>query len=86
MLAFVMGYFEQYDDGFAYDLVEIVVSRTEQGKGIGKAFMRELEARVKEKGALLIQLQSVNDDFHEHFYSAAGFKTCSNLVLKSKVL
>lgn len=86
IIAFAMGYFEQYDDGFAYDLVEIVVASDDQNQGIGTKFMEELERRVKAEGAMLIQLQSVNDAFHEHFYGKLGFRTASNLVLKTKML
>lgn len=83
---FAMGYFEQYDDGQAYDLVEIVLAKEYQGKGTGTAFMQELERRVKKMGALLIQLDSVNDEMHSHFYGKLGFQNCSNLVEKSKFL
>ena len=86
IIAFAMGYFQQYDDGFTYDLVEIVVSAEKQNQGIGSAFMAELEKQVKEKGAILIQLQSVNDEMHEHFYGKLGFFNAKNLVLKSKIL
>ena len=86
VIAFAMGYFEQYDDCVAYDLVEIVVSTDKQNKGIGTMFMNELERQVKEKGAMLIQLQAVNDGLHEHFYGKLGYKTATNLVLKSKIL
>ena len=86
VLAFAMGYFEQYDDCIAYDLVEIVVSADKQNTGIGTAFMQELEKRVKAKGAMLVQLQAVNDGFHEHFFGKLGYKTANNLVLKSKIL
>lgn len=86
IIAFAMGYFEQYDDGFAYDLVEIVVDADYQNKGIGKALMRELESRVKEEGAMLVQLEMVNDEHHEHFYGNLGYKTATNLVLKTKLL
>ena len=50
---FAMGYFEQYDDGFAYDLIEIVIAAELQNKGLGTEFMKELEKRVKDKGAML---------------------------------
>ena len=86
LIAFAMGYFEQYDDGFAYDLVEIVVAAERQKQGIGTKFMRELETRVKAEGAMLIQLEAVNDDFHEHFYGKLGYGTVRNFVLKSKML
>lgn len=86
VLAFAMGYFEQYDDGFAYDLVEVVVAAPYQNQGLGTAFLQALEAHVKQKGALLIQLQAVNDEFHGHFYSKLGYRNASNLVLKTKML
>ncbi|MBP3705078.1 MAG: GNAT family N-acetyltransferase [Clostridia bacterium] len=86
LAAFAMGYFEQYDDGFAYDLIEIVVAAERQKQGLGTAFMKELEARVKAQGAMLIQLEAVNDDFHEHFYGKLGYGTVRNFVLKSKIL
>lgn len=86
IIAFAMGYFEQYDDCFAYDLIEIVVAANYQKQGIGTEFMKELEVRVKDKGAMLIQLSAVNDKFHEHFYGKLGYKTATNLVLKTKLL
>ena len=86
IIAFAMGYFEQYDDCFAYDLIEIVVTVGHQNKGIGTEFMRELEAGAKEQGAMLIQLSAVNDALHEHFYGKLGYQNASNLVLKTKML
>lgn len=86
IIAFAMGYFEQYDDCFAYDLIEIVVAADYQKQGIGTEFMKELEVRVKDKGAMLIQLSAVNDKFHEYFYGKLGYKNANNLVLKTKML
>ena len=86
VVAFAIGYFEQYDDCFAYDLVEIVVTTQLQNKGYGTVFMKQLEDCIKKEGAMLIQLQSVNDDLHNHFYGKLGYKDASNLVLKTKIL
>ena len=86
IVAFAIGYFEQYDDCFAYDLVEIVVTTQLQNKGYGSRFMKELESCVKDEGAMLIQLQAVNDDLHNHFYGKLGYKDASNLVMKTKIL
>ncbi len=55
VLGFVMGYFEQYDDIQAYDLIEIVIAHEYQGKGIGTKFMEIIEAKVKEHGGAMIQ-------------------------------
>lgn len=84
LIGFIIGYFEQYDDIKAYDLVEIVVAHAYQNKGIGTECMMELERRVKEAGGAMIQLQSVNDEKHERFYGKLEYKTVTNLVLKSK--
>ena len=86
VIGFVMGYFEQYDDIQAYDLVEIVIAHEYQGKGIGAEFMALIEAKVKELGGAMIQLEAVNDDMHNRFYGKLGYKDCSNLVPKSKWL
>lgn len=84
VLGFSMGYFEQYDDLTAYDLVEIVIDHKYQNQGLGKVFMLELEKKVKEIGASMIQLQSVNDEMHNSFYGKLNYKNVVNLILKSK--
>ena len=48
--------------------------------------MKEIEIRAKQKGAMLIQLEAVNDKFHEHFYKKLGYHNVSNLVHKTKNL
>lgn len=85
-VGFSMGYFEQYDDIAAYDLVEIVIAHEYQGMGLGTRFMAAIEQRVKALGGAMIQLQAVNDGLHNHFYGKMGYKDCRNLVLKSKWL
>jgi len=86
VLGFVMGYFEQYDDIKAYDLVEIVIEHQCQNQGIGTTLMLEVEKRVKAAGGAMIQLQAVNDEMHERFYGKLQYNTCNNFVLKSKWL
>lgn len=84
ILGFCMGYLSAYFDLTAYDLVEILIFGQHQGQGIGTAFMEELERRAKAAGASMIQLQSLNDAMHSHFYGKLGYQDCTNLVLKSK--
>lgn len=86
VVGFAMGYFEQYDDIQAYDLVEIVIAHKYQGMGIGTWFMGSIEAKVKELGGAMIQLEAVNDDMHNSFYGKLNYQNCSNLVLKAKWL
>ena len=85
-IGFFMGHFEQYDDIKAYDLIEIVIAAPYQSQGLGSTFMKELEHQVKAHGGAMIQLQAVNDDRHERFYSRLQYKTTNSLVLKSKWL
>lgn len=86
VIGFAMGYFEQYDDIQAYDLVEIVIAHEYQGKGIGTYFMGLIEVKVKELGGATIQLEAVNDDMHNSFYGKLGYKDTKNLVMKFKWL
>ena len=86
VIGFAMGYFEQYDDLKAYDLIEIVISHAYQNRGIGTRFMLEIERYVKELGGAMIQLQAVNDALHNRFYGKLGYQNCTNLIPKSKFL
>lgn len=85
-LGFTMGYLEAFYDLDAYYLAEIVIDHAEQGQGLGTRLMSELETAVKKRGGSMIQLASVNDEMHRHFYGKLGFQDAGNLVLKSKFL
>ena len=85
-VGFAMGRFETFSDLTAYNLVEILVASPYQKNGVGTEMMAELEARVKEMGAAMVQLISVHDVMHEHFYGKLGYGDTSNLKLKAKFL
>jgi len=57
-----------------------------QKRGIGIKMMVEFEGQGKEMGAAMVQLVSVNDEMHEHFYGKFGYGDATNLKLKSKFL
>ena len=84
VVAFAMGRMETFFDLTAYNLVEIVVAKNYQNKGIGTQVMLELEKRVKQLGVSLIQLSAVNDDMHEHFYGKLGYKNTTSMNSKGK--
>lgn len=86
VLGFAMGNMEQFYDGMAYDLVEIVIAHAHQNKGLGTVLLRELEKRVKKRGAILVQLYAVNDRMHEAFYGKLQYKDADNLKIKTKWL
>ena len=83
---FAMGRFETFYDLTAYNLVEIIVASEYQQSGVGTEMMSELERRVGQLGAAMVQLVSVNDEMHNHFYGKLGYKDATNLKLKSKLL
>ena len=84
MTGFVMGYYKEYDDLKAYFLEEIVIFEEYQNKGYGVAFMTELERVVRNNGVEHIELISVNDEHHMHFYKKMGFYEASNLAMMGK--
>lgn len=86
IIGFVLGYFEQFDDGKTYNLMEIVIADEYQNQGYGTKLMNELERKVKNMGAFMISLQAVNDNNHDRFYGRLGFENCKNFVIKVKML
>ena len=84
VIGFVMGYLKQYDDIVGYTLEEIIISSEYQHKGFGSILLKEIEARVREKGASCVELQAVNDEIHEGYYGKAGYKNAVNFVMKTK--
>ena len=86
VIGFAMGRFETFYDLTGYNLVEIVVAKAHQNKGLGTIIMQELERRVKALGGKMIHLDAVNDDSHEHFYTKLGYKNVTNFKAKTKFL
>lgn len=86
LLGFVVGFFEQYDDLFAYTLDEIVVRNAYQNKGLGTKLMLEVEKRVKDEGAAMVQLHAVDDDMHKKFYGKLQYRDTKGFVSKAKWL
>lgn len=84
MTGFVMGYYKEFDDLKAYFLEEIVIFAEYQNKGYGAAFMKELETVVRRNGVEHLELISVNDEHHMHFYGKLGFYVAGNLAMMGK--
>lgn len=83
---FVMGYYKEYDDLKAYYLEEIVIFSEYQDKGYGTLFLAEVERIIRENNAEHIELASVNDEHHLHFYQKSGFYSAANLTIMGKHL
>ncbi len=84
LVGFLMGYYKEFDDLKAYFLEEIVIFSNHHNKGYGTALLKELEERARKNGAEHIELISVNDEHHMHFYKKLGFYAASNLAMMGK--
>lgn len=83
---FLMGFIKEYDDLKSYFLEEIVIFNEYQNKGLGSLFLKELESHLLEVDVSLIELMSVNDEKHRHFYKKFSFAKVSNLMIMSKFI
>lgn len=85
-VGFALGRFETFSDMTVYNLAEIIVAEEYQNLGVGTSVMAELERRVKDMGAAMIQLICINDEMHAHFYGKLGYATSDPIRLKFKTL
>ncbi|MGN0972097.1 MAG: GNAT family N-acetyltransferase [Aristaeellaceae bacterium] len=81
---FAIGYFKEYDDITAYYLEEIVILADWQNRGCGRQLLQEIERRALAHGARHIELTSVNDAHHMHFYKGFGLYEATNLRVMGK--
>ena len=57
-----------------------------QNKGHGRLLLQEVEQRVRERGAQMIELVCPDDAHHMHFYGGFGMAEATNLKLMKKRL
>lgn len=86
LIGFTLGYYKQFDDLLAYFLDEIVIDTKHQNKGYGTSLIKAMEDIVKINGVTLIELSSVNDKAHIHFYKKSGFYITDNFIPMGKFL
>lgn len=68
MIGFAMGYYRQFDRVKSYYLEGILIFYKYQNKGYGTKLMEFLENKVRENGAEFLDIITVLDEQHEHFY------------------
>lgn len=83
---FLMGYIKEYDDLKSYFLEEIVIFNEYQDKGLGSLLIKELENQLHDMDVSLIELMSINDEKHRHFYEKLSFTKASNLTIMSRFI
>lgn len=82
----VIGFLESYDDFTFYYLDEILIFGEYQNKGYGRLLLQEVEQRVRERGAQMIELVCPDDAHHMHFYGGFGMAEATNLKLMKKTI
>ena len=84
LVALSMGYVKHWYKGTEYVIDEFCVDRQRQGRGIGTAFMKAIEAYLAENGIFGIFLQTENDVPAYGFYLHNGFSELTGHVSFAK--
>ncbi|MBR3505401.1 MAG: GNAT family N-acetyltransferase [Clostridia bacterium] len=74
LAALSMGYIKHWYSGTEYCIDEFCVGRPYQGRGVGSAFLREIESYLRERNICQIFLQTENDVPAYAFYKRRGFQ------------
>lgn len=72
----IIGFLESYDDFTFYFLDEILIFGEYQNKGYGRLLLQEVEQRVRERGAQMIELVCPDDAHHMHLWGDRIFEKC----------
>lgn len=84
LVGFLMGFFKEYDDLTAYCIEEIVIFQGCQNKGYGTLLMEKVQSDALAAGASHLELTSINDAHHMHFYEKLDFYKAGNTVTMAK--
>lgn len=79
-----IGFIVEFDDRAFYEFEEILIFAEFQNKGYGKQLLAEVEQRVQERGASLIELICPDDEHHRHFYGGFGMEESTMLKIMKK--
>lgn len=82
----LLGYLDWFDDGPCFHILEVLVLKEFQSRGIGSALVKEAERIAKFRGAAASTLETLNDEAHERFYGRLGYTTRENLACKVRKL
>lgn len=74
----------EFDDRSFYELEEILIFAEYQNNGYGRQLLAEIEKRVQERGASLIELICPDDEHHHRFYGGFGMTESTNLKIMKK--
>lgn len=79
-----MGYLEYWYEGYHYNLKEIFIDTTVQGKGIGSKLLSALEEDLKDRDVRSIELMTLNAQKTLKFYEKNKYEISSSLLMLKK--
>ena len=85
-VGFALGFGEQGYDGRVFYLKEMAVRPAWQRRGVGRALLRQLEERARQRGYRHLYLLTRRGTPALGFYRGAGFRESARAVLLSKGL
>lgn len=77
LLAFIScrGHRLLHHQGMVFEIQELIVTKAEQGKGIGRALINKIQEDVQRRGAKSLEVTSNKRRKEAHaFYQSVGFK------------
>lgn len=80
MVGLSMGCIKHWYSGTEYCIDEFCIKKEEQGQGLGKYFLKEIETYIKQKGIQQILLQTERTVPAYSFYKKNGFLELENHV------
>lgn len=73
-------------EGGVWHVWQISVASGEQGRGIGRRLMEDIEARARERGAMALTLTTFRElPWNERFYASLGFTTLNEAQLDARL-
>lgn len=80
----IFGNYEQFYDGYHYNLREMFISNELQGKGVGSILLNDLEQKLRCIGVTTIILFTSDTNKTSRFYIKNGFSKWNNMIMMGK--
>lgn len=80
-IAFAIGFFNDFDPGLQFEVIELIVSPEYRRRGVGTLVIDEMKSMAADKGAIDFCFEVHFGDENRRFYGGMGFGMASRLSL-----
>ncbi|WNY28972.1 Acetyltransferase YpeA [Methanimicrococcus stummii] len=80
----IVGNEEQYCDELCFEIREFCTSVDYRDRGVGKSLIRELEARLKERGITKVTLATIHGENTVGVYQKMNYEISNDIVMMEK--